>query len=179
MFCQEKPETAHFRAAYASRADFCEVFERDMKPLYLLAFLLTANHEKAERCFAATLEESMQEQSVFKGWERLWIKRSLLKNAIRMISPASTDIAEKRDLWQAGQFSSEAIDAVTDLAPLTRFVFVMLILERCSVWECAVLLGCSTRKVAESRLQALRGLPESVKLLPVEMRASCLIQVPA
>jgi hypothetical protein len=44
-----KPEIAAFRADYAMRADFCAVFEEDMKPLYLLAFFLTANHKEAEQ----------------------------------------------------------------------------------------------------------------------------------
>jgi hypothetical protein len=43
MFAPRKLQIAGFRPGYAKRADFCEVFERDMKPLYLLAFLLTAN----------------------------------------------------------------------------------------------------------------------------------------
>jgi hypothetical protein len=51
MFRPEESNTANFRADYAKHADFCEVFQRDMKPLYLLAFLLTANHKEAERWF--------------------------------------------------------------------------------------------------------------------------------
>jgi hypothetical protein len=78
MFRPEESNTANFRADYAKHADFCEVFQRDMKPLYLLAFSLTANHKQAERCFASTLEEAFKEQAVFKEWARSWVKRSLI-----------------------------------------------------------------------------------------------------
>jgi hypothetical protein len=39
------------RTDYATRANFCKILVRDTKPLYLLAFILTANHEAAEHCF--------------------------------------------------------------------------------------------------------------------------------
>lgn len=47
MLPADKDEMDNSRAEYATHADFCKVFERDMKPLYLLAFLLTANHQDA------------------------------------------------------------------------------------------------------------------------------------
>src|SRR6266446_3483017 len=74
-----KPKIATFRADYAMRADFCAVFEEDMKPLYLLAFLLTANHKEAEQCFASTVEEAFKKQAVFKEWARTWVKRKLIE----------------------------------------------------------------------------------------------------
>ena len=86
MFRPEGSKTANFRADYAKHADFCEVFQRDMKPLYLLAFLLTANHKQTERCFASTLEEGFKEQTVFKEWARSWVKRSLIENAIEILT---------------------------------------------------------------------------------------------
>jgi hypothetical protein len=81
MFRMEKGEIANFRADYAKRADFCEVRERDMQHLYLLAFLLTANHKEAEQCFTSTVEEAFKERAVFKDWVRPWVKRCLMKNA--------------------------------------------------------------------------------------------------
>ncbi len=71
MLRSRKPEIAAFRADYSMRADFCAVFEEDMKPLYLLAFLLTANHKEAEQCFASTVEEA-------QGRPRLLITEHLL-----------------------------------------------------------------------------------------------------
>lgn len=71
-----------------------------MKPLYLLAFLLTANHKQAEHCFASAVEESLKEKAVFKGWARSWVNRT--EQAIQIVSPVSDRPGEKRDLWSAG-----------------------------------------------------------------------------
>ena len=101
MFRPEESKTANFRADYAKHAEFCEVFQRDMKPLYLLAFLLTANHKQAERCFASTLEEAFKEQAVFKKW-REWPARAithvLLANLIRdtVFTSGVSNAAEQR-----------------------------------------------------------------------------------
>jgi DNA-directed RNA polymerase specialized sigma24 family protein len=167
MLRSSKPDIATFRADYANRADFCEVFEKEMKPLYLLAFLLTANHQQAEHCFASTVEEALKEQAVFKEWVRSWVKRTLIEKAIEIVSPVSDRPRERQDLWSAGHKArgQDQIDPVTKLAPLERFVFVMSILERHSHSDCALLLGCSMNKVAEARTTALRRLPYSVGLL--------------
>lgn len=168
MLRSSKPDIATFRADYANRADFCEVFEKEMKPLYLLAFLLTANHKQAEQCFASTVEEALKEQAVFKEWARSWVKRTLIEKAIEIVSPVSDRPGERRDLWSAGHETpgQDQIDVVTKLAPLERFVFVMSILERHSHSDCALLLGCSTNKLAQARTTALRLLPDFVGVLP-------------
>jgi DNA-directed RNA polymerase specialized sigma24 family protein len=163
MFRFRKPEIAAFHADYAMPADFCAVLEKDIKPLYLLAFLLTANHKEAEQCFAAMLEETFKKQAVFKEWARSWVKRSLIKNAIEIVSPASVRTGEKRDLWRTGSQETHReadIDGVTKLAPLERFVFVMSILEHHSNWESALLLGCSLNRVVLAQRNALRRLPD-------------------
>jgi len=103
LFRAEKSKIADFRAGYASRADFCELLERNLKPLYLLAFLLTPNHKNAECCFSMTAEECLGEQAVFKEWAQSWLKRSLIKNVIGAVSPASSCGCAKRDFWSVEQ----------------------------------------------------------------------------
>jgi hypothetical protein len=44
---------------------------------YLLAFLLTANHEADERCFVAALNQAFKPNAVFKEWATSWIRRIL------------------------------------------------------------------------------------------------------
>jgi hypothetical protein len=169
VFRSSKPKIAKFRADYAKYADFCDVFSNDTKPLYLLAFLLTANHKESEQCFVSTVEEGFKEHAVFKGWARSWVKRRLIENAIKIVSPASARNGGKRDLWIAGQREIHReceSDTVTKLAPFERFVFVMSILERYSNWECGVMLGCSMNQVAQARMKALRQLPEFAALFP-------------
>jgi len=171
------------RAGSANRPDFCRVLEQELKPLYLLAFLLTANHRTAEQCFVATVEQGLNEPAVLKDWVRFHIKRSLIRNAIAVLSPASAASNEKRDPWSRGRHKavgSDEIGAVTRLPPLERFVFVMSVLERYSDGKCSLLLVCSTRNVAEARMRALRRLSGPVALFPRdESRAPRLVEMPA
>jgi hypothetical protein len=140
-----------------------------MKPLYLLAFLLTANHKQAEQCFASSVEEALKERAVFKEWARSWVKRTLIEKAIEIVSPVSDRPGEKLDLWRAAHSETpgqDQIDAVTKLAPLERFVFVISILERRSHSDCALLLGCTMNRVVEARTRALLLPPNFVGVLP-------------
>jgi hypothetical protein len=169
VFRSAKPKTTNFRADYANHADFCDAFENDTKPLYLLAFLLTANHKESEQCFVSTVEEAFNEQAVFKEWARSWVKRRLIENAIEIVSPASARNGQKRDLWSAAKRETQReweIDTVTQLAAFERFVFVMTILERYSNWDCALLLGCGMDKVVQARMTALRRLADLAALFP-------------
>jgi hypothetical protein len=120
VFRSNKPKIENFRADYAKHSDFCDVFKNDTKPLYLLAFVLTANYKQSEQCFVSTVEEAFKEQGVFKEWARSWVRRRLIENAIEIVSPASARNVQKRDLWGAGQQEIQRefeIDAVTQLAP--------------------------------------------------------------
>jgi DNA-directed RNA polymerase specialized sigma24 family protein len=169
VFRSKKPKTANFSAEYAQHDDFCDVFEKDTKSLYLLAFLLTANHKESKQCFATTFEEAFKEPAVFKDWVRSWVRRRLIENALEIVSPASGRSRQKRNLWGAEQRETGKeceIDTVTKLAPFERFVFVMSTLERYSNWECSLLLGCSMNKVAQARVRALRRLPDLSVLFP-------------
>ena len=83
------PEAKHITraAAYANSDDFRRIFDEDMNSLYLLAFLLTADREKAEQCFVAGLEDSVEGNPVFKEWARSWARRAIIQNAVRVINP--------------------------------------------------------------------------------------------
>lgn len=150
----KKSPTANFRGDYATNDDFCNLFEEDMKALYLLAFLLTANHTESEQCFVSTIEKSFKEEAVFKEWVRPWVKRRLIKSAIEIVSPSPARGGPKPDLWILGRRGTSGeigIDIITKLAPFERFVFVMSILERYSNRECSLLLGCDMQTVAQAR----------------------------
>jgi hypothetical protein len=169
VFRSNRPKIANFRADYAKHADFCDVFRDDTEPLYLLGFLLTANHQESEQCFVSTLEEAFKEQAVFKEWVRSWVKRRLIENAVAIVLPASRRDGQKRDIWRARHHKIQRkceIDSVTKLAAFERFVFVMSILERYSHWDCSLLLGCSMKKIAQARMTALRRLPELAAIFP-------------
>ena len=146
-------------AAHATSSDFCEKLREDLQPLYLLAFLLIGNHTQAETCFVATVRDAVGATGVFKGWERSWIKRCLIINAIRMVFVGTAERCEQPDPWCEVDSDSEACRAINSLTglmpPFLRFVFVMSVLERYSDHECALLLGRTPRSVAEARIHAL------------------------
>jgi len=133
-----------------------------MKPLYLLAFLLTGRHAVAERCFLATLDDCIRPNRVFKGWERSWSKRCLISNAIHLVFSGPAESGGKPDSWSGVDVESgecSGLNALTGLTPpLQRFVLVMSVLEKYSERECALLLRCALRDVAEARVHGLQQL---------------------
>lgn len=127
-----------------------------MKPLYLLAFLLTANHQDAEQCFATALEAA-SEATVFRDWVRPWIRRTLIKVAIHKVLRRPGDNSETRDSWWDSD-AGTSFNAVAQLGSLERLVFVMAVLEGYSIKECSLLLERSERAVVTARLHALKDL---------------------
>jgi hypothetical protein len=162
MLRTKQPEIPDFRADHAKVADFCKVLDTDMKPFYLLAFLLTANRKEAEECLLSTVE-GCDQNCVFKEWTRSWIKRCLIAEAIHIVFSSSGESGERRNLWFEGLGEprvSDVFNALTGLDTLERFVFVMSILEGYSLRECSLLLECSMRSVVQLQACALRKLAE-------------------
>ena len=159
----KRTHSENAEARYASCADFGRIFEEDMPGLYQLALLLTADHQKAERCFVAGLEDCVKESRVFMEWAHTWAKRVIVKNAIRELqpqsshsnSPARVPIAFCPELQLSGPSGHFDANAVSRLADFERFVFVLCVLERYRKHECALLLGCSDSEVRQARTQAI------------------------
>jgi hypothetical protein len=159
---------------YATQDEFCRIFAEDDNALYLLSLLLTADASKAERCFVAGLEDSVQGNRVFKEWVRSWSTRMIIKNAIQMISPASGQMNPNpaplvSDSDAVALDLGRELTVVLQLAPLERFVFVMSVLEGYSIQECSVLLNCSKQDVAITQTRALQhvALGEAKRIRPV------------
>jgi hypothetical protein len=72
---------------YATVTDFFATFDEKMHSLYLLAFLLTADHDKAEQCLVCAMGECVDWIGVFTDWAHSWSRRAVLKRAIQMIMP--------------------------------------------------------------------------------------------
>src|SRR6266436_8954365 len=72
---------------YPTVTDFFTTFNEEMHSLYLLAFLLTADHDKAEQCLASAMGECVEWIGVFTDWAHSWSRRAVLKRAIQMIMP--------------------------------------------------------------------------------------------
>jgi hypothetical protein len=162
MFRKRREDAASVsaRPTYAVPRDFCRIFAEDKTALYLLSLVLTADSETAEQCFAAGLEDSIGGNPVFKEWARSWSKRMIIKNAIRMITPApgqvnlARHVSDRNDLTLGGGL----LTPVRELPPFERFVFVMSVLEKYSIQECSILLNCRKQEVSRGQARALLQL---------------------
>jgi hypothetical protein len=149
---------------YATIEDFRRIFIEGTDELYQLSFLLTANPGKAERCFVAGLEESVRSNRVFKEWARSWTKRVIIQNAIRELRPSppivrsSSSVALYSTDEPLNRDQHFELDRVLGLGDFDRFVFVISVLEHYSDQDCAMLLGCSSRQVAEARVRGFEQL---------------------
>jgi hypothetical protein len=140
-------------------ADFLRTFNEEMHSLYLLSFLLTADHDKAEQCLVAAMGECVEGVGVFVDWARSWTRGAVLKQAIQMIKPAPehTDSVSFITLNRSATLAeNNPFAAILLLDAFERFVFVMSILDEQSDEECAILLRCSRRDVMMARLLALK-----------------------
>jgi len=151
-------------AVYATQSDFCRLFKEDMRGLYLLSLLLTADPEQAERCFVAGLDDCINGNPVFRDWGYAWGRRAIMRNAIRTVFSSSgsarptTSIVSTNQEWK--QLADSPISAVIELEPLERLSFVMSLLEGYSDQECSILLNRSRTEVVAARTRALQHLAE-------------------
>lgn len=151
---------------YAVSADFCRIFENDMDCLYLLSFLLTAEHALAEECFVRGLEDSAKSNRVFREWARSWARRKVIQSAIQLIRPMNSSTSSSRSDRMAIQIAPgrAEIAAVIELPAFERFVLVMSVLESYSDQECALLLDSTRSDVMAARTRALQQIAWSAKL---------------
>jgi DNA-directed RNA polymerase specialized sigma24 family protein len=168
MFQRKKEQVSAAQAnAYATSQDFCRIFKDEMDSLYLLALLLTADQEQAERCFAAALDDCKQGRRVFREWASSWSKRAVIKRAIEMVAPASGHLRDKLQAFDR-ELKSEMngpMAAIIQLPPLQRFVFVMSALERYSVQDCASLLNCTRQELLIEQSRALQTLADGNRIV--------------
>ncbi len=164
-------------AEYATAADFCQIFDKDMNSLYLLSLLLTGDHEKAEQCFVAGLENAISRNRVFKEWARSWTRRVIVQNALRLMNPRPNHEHESLDPVRIGtndKTTSEhpEIGAVLGLQSFDRFIFVMSVLEDYSYLDCSLLLGCTRQDVLAARVRALQQIGSSAESLRERQRSA-------
>jgi hypothetical protein len=163
---------------YASSSDFCRIYVEQMNALYLLSLLLTADPEKAEQCFLSGLDDSLNNNSVFKERAYFWVRRSIILHAIQLLSPRPTGDNESNEakLSRLNGHGHEKLPAFLQAHPnlvrivrlnsFERFVFIMSVLEMYSHQECFLLLGCFRRDVINARSAAIRHLAGSVTTEP-------------
>jgi hypothetical protein len=151
---------------YASLGDFCRIHVEQMNSLYLLSLLLTADTQKAEQCFISGFDDSVSHRFVFRERASFWARRGIILQAIRLLRPRPSDEGESNKtklLPPRGSVPTEVqtrpnFARIIELDTFERFVFIMSLLEKYSVQECSLLLGCSRGDVIRARTAAIRHL---------------------
>jgi hypothetical protein len=151
---------------YATSSDFCRIFVEQMDSLFLLSLLLTADPQKAEQCFLSGFEDSVNSTYVSRERAHLWARRNIILHAIRLLCPRpneGNELNEASFLPSNGKVPA-AVQAhpnsagIVGLNSFERFIFIMSILEKYSVHECSLLLGCVRQDVINARTAAIRHL---------------------
>ena len=167
-------QKANSRGEYATKEEFASVFECEGASLQRLALLLTANSEAAKRCLIRTFRECIASSSVYREWVLSWTRRMAIRNAISLVmGPGGQSFVNKNDDPDNGLIAFSLDDSlgtfaesewILDLPELDRFVFVICVLERYSIYDCALLLGRSPRDINDARQRVGNEVGEIDKL---------------
>jgi hypothetical protein len=139
-------------------AEYSEIMSAEMNALYLLAFLLTTDKEKAHEC----LDESgdlVDRFYDFMEWARVEGRRAVIRHAIKLMRPEPKTVQDWQEFSVAGRqwaMGYPAFQAITNLPAFERFVFIMTKIDRQSDGECARLLGTTSLEVSMARELAER-----------------------
>jgi hypothetical protein len=148
--------------------DFRKLFNENAQSLYLLSFLLSASHEKAEKCFVEGLDDCVERDCAFQHWGHSWSRRLIVRNALRIVAPKPLSRGPARgasqspdDLrFQRPWLPGDPFAGVLALQDFDRFVYVLSVLEGYGDRNCAVLLGVSHREVRNTRTRALQHVAD-------------------
>jgi len=153
---------------HASPDDLQKLFASEMTELFGLAFLLTANAEKAEQCVLRSMHECMDSGVVLKGWLYLWARNVVIQNGIKLVlgihSDSFVDIAQYKPVQRTDTSLRCALSrsdysaGILELSDFDRLVYVICVLERYASVHCALLLGRSRREIRDARKRALADI---------------------
>ena len=153
------------RDAYATKDDFQRLFASEMADLFRLSLHLTADVEKAESCLILAMRECLANSSVSKEWALSWARRTLIRNAIRLVlgieneTPCDVSCKAGPDFHlQPSKYRIEALQdsfAILELPDFDRLVFAICVLQRYSILDCALLLKRSPKEVNDARVRAI------------------------
>jgi hypothetical protein len=148
--------------------DIRKLFNENAQSLYLLSFLLCANHEKAEKCLVEGLDDYVGRDCAFEQWAHSWSRCIIVRNALRIVAPKpgsrGPTPGTSRSLddlsFQRPWFPGDPFAGVLALRDFDRFVYVLSVLEGCTDQNCAVLLGVSQRELRNTRACALQHVAD-------------------
>jgi len=144
---------------FATSADFCELLMDESRGLYLLSILLTADHEKAERCFIVGPDECINRHSAFHEWAHSWARWMIVRNAVRMLTPNPGPCGtESTAAFAATSLQYPFLARVLALEDFERLVYVLSVLKEYPDQNCADLLGVSPQRIRETRICAKKHI---------------------
>jgi DNA-directed RNA polymerase specialized sigma24 family protein len=148
---------------YATAGEFCQIFSKNMESLYTLALALTADKATAEACLLSALEECKKTASVFRQWAHSWSRLAVIESAIRLVRPLANDVAEEVRVVSDDviEKSGPVAAYVSKLKPFDRFAFVLSVLDRYSVRDCAILLKCRPQEIQRARQRAMEFMAKA------------------
>ena len=170
LLLNDRPTSA-LGGDYATPDDVQKQFASKMTDLFLLAFLLTADTENAERCIVRSIRECLVEcDSILKGWLPAWIRNTVIRNGIVIVKDMQDDslsgtsrpelISSVHVLKQGAPGTNEYSAGILELNDADRLAYVICVLENYSSLDCALLLGRSRQEVCDSRNRALAKVAE-------------------
>jgi DNA-directed RNA polymerase specialized sigma24 family protein len=154
------PVSINEKSLYATAEDFEQLFAKETTDLLRLSLHLTADAENAERCLIRAMRDCLFRSSVSKDRVRIWARRMVIRNAVRLIWGTQKGIVDDPTLefqLQPSDYPLEELResvAILTLPDLDRLAFVICVLERYSILDCALLLRKTPQKVHEAILRA-------------------------
>jgi hypothetical protein len=162
------------RSEYACKEEFVKLFECERAGLQRLALLLTANSEAAKRCLSGAFRECIASSSVSKEWVLRWTRRMVIRNAINLVMGSEGESFDGVNVDADNEFVAFSLDDswgaiagsewVLDIPGFDRLVFVICVLERYAMYDCALLLGRSPRIIKEARQRIANQLGQTDEL---------------
>jgi hypothetical protein len=149
------------KSLYATAKDFEQLFAKEATDLLRLSLHLTADAEKAESCLILAMRDCFFRSSVPKHRVVIWARWMVIRNAVRMIWGTANDIVDESALefqLQPRDYPLEELResiAILTLPDLDRLAFVICVLERYSILDCALLLRKTPQKVHEAIVRAV------------------------
>lgn len=170
------------RNSYATPDDFQRLFAREMTGFFRLSLLLTADAEEAECCLIRAMRECVTTATVSEEWANIWARRMVVRNAICLVlglengMPDETCDTTGPDFrLQPTEYRIEALrecPAILCLPDFDRLVFVICVLERYSILDCALLLRRSPKDVHDARVRATNQVISAEKLDECALRTA-------
>ncbi len=144
---------------FTTSADFCELLMDDSRGLYLLSILLTADRENAELCFNIIPYVCIGGNSASHKWAHSWTRRTIVRNAVRMLTPNPGPCeSESTAAFAATSLQEPFLARVLALDDFERLVYVLSVLEEYADQNCADLLGVSPQRIRDTRNCALKHI---------------------